>query len=349
MTSAQPNLPEARVSTVTPGNTEPIDTDLVIAALAEPVEPVSELVEGPEAMSIGDNPGVSVALAETDGGIVVVRRHVIIDVGEADAVRFMLESPRGQWSTAATELDAILQGIDFEIEATSPEAAPATTSEVSATTTQRPGGGTGSEDDPFRLPYSETFDPPVDPQWSSQVSDVTGTYTFDVIDEQLVATGDRVELAAPHAPRRASFDFPDTQLSVVEIDVAQSTATAACGVLLQVGDSADGAVIGLVVDSANQRFLTWAPVDLADLDVGLQWTSDSRIRPGTTNQIRLVISPPGHPLGDTMILYVNGEKFTEVMDWSRLGDDLTSVTPGAMFEAGDSVSECRFDNFSVTV
>ena len=322
--------------TVTSGNTALPDTATMLDALAAPVDRKSALLEEPQTISVGGHPGVSVALAETQGGTVVVKRHAVVNAGGVNVLQFLLEAPEGQWAVRAPELEAILGSIEFESTAsTTPTTSGDANPSVPAVR------GSGSADDRFQLPYRETFTAPADPEWSRVIEDL-GTWTWTVENGQLVAVGEGIEVTAPRAPWAPEFDLPDLPAVAVELEIHDSTETAACGLILVVDDGSDGQVVGVFIDSARQRFLVWSPVDFTDLIDGLPWTTDPRIEVGGGNDIQLILDVP-LPEGEQILIYVNGE---EVATTPTIGP-LTAIAPSALFEAHNQMSECRFDNFSV--
>jgi hypothetical protein len=200
--------------------------------------------------------------------------------------------------------------------------------------------GSGTADEPFGLPYLETFGPAVDEQWLGlePVEGAMGEWTWEVSSGQLVATGGNATVTAARVPWFPWFDLPESDAIEVRIVVARSAGEAACGLALGTGNDR---IIGFMVDPADRRYWIWAPVTIGDEPA---WTPETSVRSGT-NVVTVVINAPQS--SDVLSLFVNGEKVIDVTGFYEPLGPVTRVAPLGVLGAGDT-GECWFDDFAVT-
>jgi hypothetical protein len=264
-------------------------------------------------------------------------------VAAATSVVMLMRSEETGATTASTSTlrTTTTSGTTTAAEATTTIAI--TTTTVATTTTTLPAIlGSGTKEDPFLLPYSETFGPPVDGRWMEEPLEGAwfGEWTWDVATDELVATARNSETTLPRSPWLPYFDLSGVHTIEAQIEVARATADAACGLAL----AHDDAVTAILIDPADGRYLVWAPVGGGGEPA---WTPETSIRTGA-NEVTVAINGPESVERDVFSIYLNGEKAIDVTGWYGPLGPVTGIVPVAQLVPGTVVGECRFDDFSVT-
>jgi hypothetical protein len=67
----------------------------------------------PESVTVDGHPGIVVEVSLVRGGVSIVSRQVVVEVGPGTAYTLTLEAPKGQWDANKSTLQDILDSIRF--------------------------------------------------------------------------------------------------------------------------------------------------------------------------------------------------------------------------------------------